>query len=325
MPSWPGRGSLVGNTYLEAIILPPSILISILASTVLHRKSSYVVTTLSTMLAPYMPHIPLITLTLSDPVEIEITREMNSRRTGIEVGQIIGYISRRLTTYSKLKLIGLESSFTRLTERVTYKIEMENPKHILVVGMTGYGKSSTAAKLAANAINSYKHVKILIIDPHGEYANLISRYLQDEEKIYIIDAFKAPLNPLDNLGLNPLERISEIVTLMRKLFRLGPIQAEILMNALREVYEVKGIRIEDPSTWQNNPPTIADLIKVLRSYIKVEERAITVLNHVMTLWNPALYSKTTNLYPLLTDQRYNIIIIDLHGIPTKSQQSLYRD
>jgi DNA helicase HerA-like ATPase len=273
------------------------------------------------MLAPHIPHAPLIVLATIDPIEVELARAMSSRSNDVEVGQIVGYVPTHLVRFTKLKVVRVESTFTPLRRRVAYRVRLRRPKHILIAGMTGYGKSMTAAKMAA-VISKTVHAKVVIIDPHGEYSQLIRKYTPSN-RIYIVDALKAPLNPLDNMGLNPLERIAEITMLFRKLYRIGPIQSEILVNALKEAYEVKGIRLDEPSTWRREPPTISDLVKVLRAYARVEQRAITLLNHVEALWNPTIYSRTTNLLPLIENPSCNIVVIDLHNIPTKEQQSLY--
>ncbi len=112
--------------------------------------------------------------------------------------------------YSGDKVVIIGFAETRKRLRVPVGIHAGLlPHHILIVGATGSGKSTTASRLAQRIASDIEDYNVLIIDWHGEYTSLLDKYvyytpwdmpvsLIDRENIdYTLDIFE------DILDLTP--------------------------------------------------------------------------------------------------------------------------
>ncbi|MCC5610995.1 DUF5710 domain-containing protein [Nostoc sp. CHAB 5834] len=129
--------------------------------------------------------------------------------------------------------------------------QLINP-HLLVLGTSGSGKSSTFKRFINAGIRSSKKVRFHVFDVHGD--------------LDIPDASVAVFSEHAPFGLNPLRvNPSPLFGGVRKCIQtfirivnessktaLGVKQESVLRNLLEDVYRDFGFEINDPSTWTLN-------------------------------------------------------------------------
>jgi Domain of unknown function DUF87. len=102
----------------------------------------------------------------------------------------------------------LSSGWRKARGEFCIDFSRSNNYNLVIVGSSGAGKSSLARAL----LRGLRDVNYLVIDPHGEHADLGER----------IDASKVSLNPLSLLGSSPHSRSVEIASMIKSVFGLGP-------------------------------------------------------------------------------------------------------
>ncbi|MGC9106240.1 MAG: ATP-binding protein [Thermoprotei archaeon] len=160
---------------------------------------------------------------------------------GICLGEIVGELR-------PAGVLAGGSNWRRLRGEFCLDFSRANNYNVVIVGTSGSGKST----LVKSILKELKDVDYLVIDPHGEHADLGER----------INATEVPLNPLSLFGASPHQRSVEIASMVRSVFKLGPLQEITLANLLVETYAFKGIT-DDPKTWSIDPPTFADVLAIL--------------------------------------------------------------
>jgi len=133
---------------------------------------------------------------------------------------------------------------------VRVDMSSESNKHIVVVGMSGTGKSSLAKKVIKQI---HRGAAVIVIDPHGEYVSLTK-----ELSGRVITPLEAPVNPLDTLGKPKNVRAEEVSDMVRRVFKLGNIQKYALYNVILDTY----IRVGDAV------PTFNDVYATLINYVE---------------------------------------------------------
>ena len=104
-------------------------------------------------------------------------------------------------------------------------------RHVLIVGSTGSGKTTTAATIV-RGINSKFNDKyrIIILDWNGEYAQVLKR-IDNKLKFRVLPASKAPVNPFVSGNGGSLEYVIEILD---QVLELSAPQSHLLMKIIME-------------------------------------------------------------------------------------------
>jgi DNA polymerase III delta prime subunit len=204
----------------------------------------------------------------------------------------------------------------RVPSRMRLLIDMGSlhNRHIMITGASGTGKSLLAKHLA---VELYKNLKtqLLIIDPHNEY-HIVKKWIRE---ISIIDASNISINPFELGRLSPRGKAHQITELVTAIFRLGPIQRQLLEESIIKTFEEKGIYQEKPETWNKNPPGITDLLITTQKLAEKDELYYKILPYVKIL-SSNIFSKTTvNLADLLSKP----VIITLNNLKSDYLRTLY--
>ena len=264
------------------------------------------------------PPLVLLLYYLKDAETIEIVEILRGKE-GAELGQAIAaLIESPLVRYRNENILithRYSYDWAPLIATTPYRIRISvhtNP-HIIISGASGSGKSYTAARIATRIAEVTKS-SVIIIDPHGEYKNLLNESI-------VVDASTSSINPLDLQGKSPRQRAIEITSLISSLFKLGPLQERLLEDAILLAYETRGIIENEPSTWGRTPPTLLDVAQILRQIASREKRAYVVATYVESLAS-RIFTKTSISIDIIFSSE-KPIIIDLSSIGERSWQSLY--
>lgn len=146
-----------------------------------------------------------------------------------------------------------------------------------IIGTMGTGKTqftkSLIYQLNKNTdknVNS-KKIGLLIFDYKGDYIDE-EFVMATNAKVY--DAYHLPFNPLELVqgkkgkNLLPLHTANALKHTITTAFRLGTVQESKLKELIMNAYERRGIKKNDPSTWNNTPPT---MVEVCKEYLEDEE------------------------------------------------------
>ena len=150
----------------------------------------------------------------------------------------------------------------------------------LITGTSGSGKSYFAKLVLSRQV--MKGVKVMIIDPNGEYKHIVKVLGGEEIKISkdsdtMINVFDLLEYPYDE------KRLSVIDAFNIMLGGLTVPQKSVLDTAITLTYEKCGIN-NDPNTWQNEPPIIEDLYDTLMEMKKgTKERQMQLVHESLIM------------------------------------------
>jgi len=317
------------NDMLYYLLLSASLLLTIPATIVSSLDKFAAVVLVPVLTAAVILPQPLLLAALVSVIPAETLRP--TLRIALRDGYRIGSLDAILVYMPTIRYNIAESVTISATRtwwslaypQIEYKIKTsieENP-HILVSGTTGSGKSFTAMKLIASILEEKRSGPLLVvIDPHGEYAEMF----RGKPGIKIVDASEEAPNPLELLGQSPRERILELVELVSEFYRLGPIQSRILEEAILLSYENAGIRDDDPASWNNSPPTIRDVIKILEDMSQRDPRASVLAMYLSSLASKA-FSKSSHMSFPVPGAGVHAVIFDLSRLSTREQMVLYTE
>ncbi len=131
-----------------------------------------------------------------------------------------------------------------------------NP-HVVVLGKSGYGKSTTVKTLTARMFDLWES-NILIIDYAGEYAPWVK-----SRNGTVVDMHTAGINPFELGRATMTDRIRQLIDTFQRLSELTLPQRNVLSYYLMKAYESRGFKPSDPTTWRNEPPTLDGLIDLI--------------------------------------------------------------
>lgn len=143
---------------------------------------------------------------------------------------------------------------------------LSNPNGICLAS-SGSGKSYMSKLLIARYLLT--GTKVMVIDPQGEYRNLVERF--NGQRIDLSRTSDTIINPLDLMGHPYPEKRLALMDLMP--IMLGDLtdpQRAFIDKALTEAYEKHGIT-NDQETWNNRPPIMQDVLYVLE---RMEKKAL---------------------------------------------------
>jgi len=147
--------------------------------------------------------------------------------------------------------------------------QLSNP-NVLVLGTSGGGKSYTIKLILMREF--MEGVAINIIDPQGEYADLIRTF--NGEIIKIAPDSESVINPFDMLDQTFDEKKLSLLAFFRcVLGELTEPQRAILDETIDRAYEEKGIT-KDPKTWSRKPPLLEDLYNEVMPLTKSQKEII---------------------------------------------------
>lgn len=149
-----------------------------------------------------------------------------------------------------------------------------NP-HVLVLGKSGYGKSTTVKTLTARMFDLWE-TSILIIDYAGEYAPWVR-----SRSGTVIDMQVSGINPFDLGSATLTDRMRQLMDTFQVLSELSLPQRNILSYYLVMLYESKGFRAAEPSSWKREVPTLEELVDLMKR--DLDESKVTKQMTVMTL------------------------------------------
>ena len=190
-----------------------------------------------------------------------------------------------------------------------------------IIGTMGTGKTqftkSLITQLYRNQIDNVDgcEIGILIFDYKGDY-NESKQDFVEATNATIYKPYHLPFNPLALTKssvfkpLLPTHTANAFKDTLSKVYNLGPKQQAILLQCIMDTYATSGINPENPSTWDNEAPTFA---QVYQRYTNDEDikkgdslaAALEKLNMFQIFEaNP---SATKSLFELLR----GVVVIDL--------------
>jgi hypothetical protein len=185
----------------------------------------------------------------------------------------------------------------------------------LVLAQSGGGKSYFCKLLITRYL--LNGTKVMIIDPQGEYKGIVSHF-----KGQTIDLSKDSstiINPLDLMGHDYIEKRLSLMDLMKiMLGDLTDIQKAVIDRALTKTYALKGIT-KNPDTWNNEPPILGDLLRVLnkmgKDASKLEQSTLSSLSNRLGMYVTGVFSffnKRTNI-----NFNNNLVCFDIGNMPSQ--------
>ncbi len=145
---------------------------------------------------------------------------------------------------------GLEAAKLKAGEKqdvVWREFDVVNP-HILLVGMSGSGKTHNLIRMAQNLDSTADEpIRVHVFDVHGD--------------IDIPGASMVMFSEQTSHGLNPLlvnpdphhggvrKRIQSFISILNRTRALGTKQENVIRNLLHDLYSAHGFMLNDPSTW----------------------------------------------------------------------------
>jgi len=297
--------------------------ISILLSIIIAQINNYMV-----ILVPFSwLSIPLM---LSYVLDIKMEFIAKGGKEGILIGRTKALLTmKRGKTWNQIPQIS-ESGKKQLWKWITcpqkpYHYNLgtcENP-HILICGATGTGKS-TLASIILKELHTHLKVNFLVLDHHGEYEKLLE---QIGLRANIINPLNYSINLLELDGLSPRAKSIELADMLQRIFRLGPLQKMLLEELFEEAYNLYNIFEEDPTTWNNQPPKLHDVLKIIRmrKEASIDKSEILKLNSIEPYIRQLAYSIFTETTIPLDYIITNNTVIDLSKIPSETSRCIYAE
>ncbi|MEK6917830.1 MAG: DUF87 domain-containing protein [Nanoarchaeota archaeon] len=197
--------------------------------------------------------------------------------------------------------------------------KLPNPNG-LVLAQSGGGKSYFCKLLISRYL--LNNTKVMVIDLQGEYNALVSHF--KGQTINLSRDSPTIINPLDLMGHNYLEKRLSLLDLMKiMLGELTDIQRAYIDRAITETYKRKGIT-KNPDTWNNEPPILGDLIKVLDSMekkgSKLEQSTLASLSNRLDMYVHGVFSflnRKTNI-----NFNNNFVSFDVSNLPAQIKPAI---
>lgn len=191
----------------------------------------------------------------------------------------------------------------------------------IIFATSGAGKSF-AAKLEAYR-SLFRGISVYVIDPEGEFKSICD-YVGGTN-IDINPESKTKVNPLQffSSDLDSKETMRTHLGVVKGLIRIWlsnkTYNRGIVSKAVNETYASKGIILEDPSTYKNEPPTITDLIVSFENQGADGKRiAVELLEYSKKGELGDLYDNSTT-----SDVDFNspMIVFNIQKVPEQEKQA----
>jgi len=197
--------------------------------------------------------------------------------------------------------------------------KLPNPNG-LVLAQSGGGKSYFCKLLITRYL--LNGTKVMVIDPQGEYRGLIDKF--NGQRIDLSRDSDTMINPFDLMGHDYAEKRLALMDLMQVMLgKLTDPQKSIIDKAISQAYKNKGIN-KDPSTWNNEPPILGDLLKVLRQMetkaVQIEKPTLQSLTNRLEMYVDGVFSfmnKHTNI-----DFDNKFVCFDIGNLPKQVKPAI---
>jgi hypothetical protein len=177
-------------------------------------------------------------------------------------------------------------------------------QHVLIVGKSGAGKTQSAAAFMAELWKV--GVPCVIFDFQGEYmgaglANGAGEPFLECTKAEVLDAadgidvnpLEVPYDPHSGNKQNFMKVVYQVATSLAKIFGLGDIQRAILRDAIGQAFVVNGFVAGNKETWNNAPPTLAQVWEILEHLEQAEGGNVRNLNlRIQPLFETGVFVET---------------------------------
>lgn len=129
--------------------------------------------------------------------------------------------------------------------------------HIAIIGASGSGKTQTLKAIAYELTKTFPSLQIFIVDFHGD------QQLPGETCYHLNMESPHGINPLsidkDTKGGGPALQAIAVAAILKKALVMGANQEGLVIEVLNNCYAAKGIAQSDPTSWDKELPTFADL------------------------------------------------------------------
>ncbi len=190
--------------------------------------------------------------------------------------------------------------------------KLSNPNG-LCLASSGSGKSYMAKLLISRYL--LNGVKVMVIDPQGEYRNLVKRF--NGQRIDLSRTSETIINPLDLMGHDYPEKRLALMDLMP--IMLGDLtepQKSFIDKALNEAYEDCKIT-SDRRSWKNEPPVLGDVLHALQDIEKkataMEKPTVRSLINRLNLYVNGVFSFLNQQTKM--DFNNNLVCFDIGNMP----------
>ncbi len=191
-----------------------------------------------------------------------------------------------------------------------------NP-HIVILGMSGFGKSTLLKSMLIDISRMGKPA--IIFDTHNEHEDLV---LSLYGKVY--DALYNGINLFELSGASVAERISEITLFFKDVYSLGYIQTTKLSECLWYTYRKKGASSKSDRCIKDIP-TIRDLVSEINIFINnsgssVERNTLMHLKEKLSVLNTMAFNSS---YISINDLGKGISSFALASLGSSEIQLIY--
>lgn len=136
--------------------------------------------------------------------------------------------------------------------------------HVNISGMSGFGKSSLCKRLIKEIREKLK-LPVSIFDAHSEYVEFTTEL---GGKVH--SPRDSSINMWELDCASPAERIFENVSMLKRVLKLGDIQAYSLLRCAEMAYKRKGITQAEQESWSREPPTMQDVYDCINESISMK-------------------------------------------------------
>lgn len=151
-------------------------------------------------------------------------------------------------------LIGMQG-----TKRIYWSPTLERNLNLGIFGESGSGKTQVIKRIVSQLKEN--HTPYIVLDSFGEYD---SNDPSNAEFGNIVSSGDISINPLEIAKKkSPNEQVYSVLDTIIAIFNLNDAQRAYLKGALTRTYEASGILHDKPETWGLEPPSFADLHRVL--------------------------------------------------------------
>jgi len=241
-------------------------------------------------------------------------------------------INRNITTPALSAFFPFTSSFSKFDESGVWLglnknnipiikdiFNLSNPNGV-VLAQSGGGKSYFCKLLITRYL--LNDTKVMVIDPQGEYGALVAHF--KGQRIDLSRDSETIINPLDLMGHDYIEKRLSLMDLMKVMLGdLTDIQRAFIDKAINRAYKLKGIT-NNPDTWNNKPPILGDLMKVLKQMeleaSSLEKTTINSLASRLDMYVGGVFSFMNRQTSL--DFNNKLVSFDIGNLPSQVKPSV---
>lgn len=243
------------------------------------------------------------------------------KQLGLRFGSFVAVLTKRngISFDAKGRSFDYGSRFVWIKRRGDFYLfpNLEANPHIVISGMSGFGKSTLFKSLLSQIVNS--GISCLVFDAHNEHCDIV-RALEGN----VHSALYSGINILELDGASISERISELTRLFKEIYSLGYIQSTKLSECLWYTYRKAGARSRTDRELQR-VPGIRDLLDELSIFIRnsktqSESNTLAHLRDRISLLNSTAFSGSSVKMDEIVK---GLNSFSLAGMKSKESQLIY--